>query len=75
MKNSKQTNSNKPENEVLFQKVGNTWYVFTEINSEVYYSALPEGMEPHSTKLELYQVIEEHMKKVAQHHRRHQTAA
>ena len=53
------------ESEVLFQKLGNTWYVFSEIESEIIYSALPEGMDPHSTRLELYEVIEEHMKKVA----------
>ena len=52
-------------NEVLFQKLGTTWYIFTEINSEVVYSAMPEGMDPRSTKLELFEVIESHMKKVA----------
>jgi hypothetical protein len=52
-------------NEVLFQKLGQTWYIFTEINHEVVYSAMPEGMDPKSTKLELFDVIEEHMKKVA----------
>ena len=52
-------------NEVLFQKLGATWYIFTEINSEVVYSAMPEGMDPRSTKLELFEVIESHMKKVA----------
>lgn len=51
--------------EVLFQKLGNTWFVFTEIGSEMVYSALPTGMDPRTTKLELYDVIEDHMKKVA----------
>lgn len=54
-------------NEVLFQKLGATWFIFTEINSEVVYSAMPEGMDPRSTKLELFEVIESHMKKVATH--------
>ena len=54
------------ENEVLFQKLGNTWYIFTEINEELVYSALPDGMDPKTTKLELYSVIENHMKRVAQ---------
>ncbi len=58
------------EKEVLFQKLGNTWYIFTEINDEVVYSALPHGMDPYTTKLELYDVIENHMKKVAYHHQR-----
>ncbi len=56
------------ENEVLFQKLGNTWYIFTEVNSEVIYSALPEGVDPYNTKLELYEVIEDHMSKVANHY-------
>lgn len=56
--------------EVLFQKLGNTWYVFTEIGSEMVYSALPTGMDPRTTKLELYDVIEEHMKKVAKQTKR-----
>ncbi len=58
------------ENEVLFQKLGNTWYVFTEVNDDFVYSALPEGMDPRSTKLELYEVIEEHMERVAINYKR-----
>lgn len=54
------------DREVLFQKLGNTWYIFTEVAGEMVYSALPEGMDPHSTNLELYEVIEEHMVQVAQ---------
>jgi len=62
------------ENEVLFQKLGTSWYIFTEIKGEVVYSLLPEGMDPHSTKLELYDVIEDHMSKVASQRRFEQTA-
>lgn len=62
--------SHTTESDVLFQKLGNTWYVFSEINEEVVYSALPEGMDPYETKLELYSVIEDHMQKVAQTQRR-----
>jgi hypothetical protein len=62
----KATNLN--TNEVLFQKMGNTWYVFTEISGDMVYSALPTGMDPHTTKLELFEVIEEHMKKVSKHY-------
>jgi hypothetical protein len=58
------------EKEVLFQKLGNTWYVFSEVNDDFVYSALPEGMDPKTTKLELYEVIEEHMEKVAQNNAR-----
>jgi hypothetical protein len=53
------------QNEVLFQKLGNTWYVFSEINEELVYSALPEGMDPKTTKMELFEVIEDHMAKVS----------
>lgn len=56
-------------NEVLFQKLGQTWYIFTEINSQLIYSAMPEGMDPMTTKLELFDVIEDHMQKVATHPR------
>lgn len=61
--------------EVLFQKLGHTWYIFTEVNNEVVYSAMPDGMDPRSTKLELFEVIEEHMKKVATHPRYQNEAA
>lgn len=59
------TKNSESTNDVLFQKLGNTWYIFTEINNEMVYSALPDGMDPRTTKLELYDVIEEHMKKIA----------
>lgn len=61
--------NNESMNEVLFQKLGATWYIFTEVNSEFVYSAMPEGMDPRSTKLELFEVIESHMAKVATHPR------
>jgi hypothetical protein len=70
-KNSK--NSNKVKNnvkDVLFQKIGNTWFIFSEVNNEVVYSVMPQGMDPKSTKLELYEIIEEHLTKVASHKRR-----
>lgn len=54
-------NKNTKKQKVLFQKLGNTWYIFSEVNNEIIYSAMPEGMDPRSTKLELYEVIEEHM--------------
>lgn len=56
------------ESEVLFQKLGNSWYVFSEVENDVIYSALPEGMDPRTTKLELFEVIEGHMAKVADFH-------
>lgn len=61
--------NNEITKEVLFQKLGHTWYIFTEINNEIVYSAMPEGMDPRETQLELFDVIEEHMKKVSTHPR------
>ncbi len=56
--------------DVLFQKIGNTWFIFSEVNNEVVYYVMPQGMDPKETKLELYEIIEEHMTKVASHKRR-----
>lgn len=67
--------SNGLENEVLFQKLGTTWYIFTEIKGDVIYSQLPEGMDPYTTKLELYDVIEDHMARVSNNIRTPETAA
>jgi hypothetical protein len=70
LKNSK--NTKLPKNnvkDVLFQKIGNTWFIFSEVNNEVVYSVMPNGMDPKSTKLELYEIIEEHMTKMASHKR------
>jgi hypothetical protein len=72
--NSKNSNNDKKVKpsvkDVLFQKIGNTWFIFSEVNSEVVYSVMPQGMDPKTTKLELYEIIEEHMSKVASHKRR-----
>jgi hypothetical protein len=65
---------NAADTEVLFQKLGNNWYIFAEINDEWVYSVMPDGMDPRDTKLELYQVIEDHMHKVAEHQRRPEVA-
>lgn len=56
--------------DVLFQKIGQTWFIFSEVNNEVVYSVMPHGMDPKTTKLELFNVIEDHMSKVASHKRR-----
>jgi hypothetical protein len=63
--NSTTTTKSAKMSDVLFQKLGNSWYIFAEVNNEFVYSVLPDGMDPRSTKLELYEVIEDHMKKVA----------
>ena len=46
--------------DVLFQKIGNMWYIFTQIKDDIFYSALPEGVGPRTTDLEIYEVIEKH---------------
>lgn len=64
----KKTNTNKVQNsvkDVLFQKIGNTWFIFSQVNNEVVYSVMPAGMDPKTTNLELYEIIEEHMTRVA----------
>ena len=53
------------ESDVLFQKLGNTWYAFSEIDDQIIYSALPKGMSPRTSKLELINVVEKHLKKVS----------
>ncbi len=60
------TTHKKPSSkDVLFQRIGHTWFIFAEYNGEMIYSVMPEGMDPKTTKLELYQIIEEHMDRVA----------
>jgi hypothetical protein len=66
----KAAKSSTQTNEVLFQKMGNTWYVFTEVTGDMVYSALPAGMDPHTTKLELIEVIQDHLTKVSKHYDR-----
>lgn len=68
--NSNNSKTKSQVKDVLFQKIGNTWYIFSEVNNEVVYSVMPQGMDPKETKLELYNIIEEHMSKVASHKRR-----
>jgi hypothetical protein len=68
--NSKNTTGKNAVKDVLFQKIGSKWFIFSEVNNEVVYSVMPEGMDPKTTKLELYEIIEEHMTKVASHKKR-----
>jgi len=57
------------ETEVLFQRLGGKWYVFSQIEEEFIYSALPKGIDPRSTKLELFNIIEEHINRVADYYK------
>lgn len=61
------TNTNMNIKDVLFQKIGMSWYIFSEVKGEVIYSVMPQGMDPRETKLELFHIIEEHMERVASH--------
>lgn len=49
MKNQKQ--------EVLFQKLGNQWFIFSEKNGTLIFTALPKGINPLKTDFSLYEVI------------------
>ena len=70
MTNTQTSKTKSQVKDVLFQKIGQTWFIFSEVNNEVVYSVMPQGMDPKSTKLELYQIIEDHLTKVASHKRR-----
>jgi hypothetical protein len=52
-------------NDVLFQKIGNTWFLFSEIDHEMYYTSLPGDVDPRKADLKLYAVIEDHLKRMA----------
>ena len=39
---------------VLFQKIGNRWYAFTEIGSEIHYAVLPKNTDPKTVKFEIF---------------------
>lgn len=38
-------------NDVLFQKIGNVWFLVTEVNGEVLFTILDK--DPHLTKIDL----------------------
>lgn len=57
------TSSNQ-KHEVLFQKLGATWYVFSEVKNDLIYTAVPEGIDPYQTTFDLIEVIEDHMVKI-----------
>ncbi|HXH29490.1 MAG TPA: hypothetical protein VNJ01_01635 [Bacteriovoracaceae bacterium] len=73
-KSSKTTSSKNIVKDVLFQKIANTWFIFSEVNNEMVYSVMPEGMDPKTTKLELFEIIEDHMARVASNKRRNSEA-
>ena len=53
------------EKRVLFQRLGNYWYVFVDIDGsdrDVFYTRLPDNLDPKVDEYEIYQVLEEEMK-------------
>lgn len=68
------TRTQTTESEVLFQKLGETWYVFTEIAGEMVFSPLPKGVDPYTQKVELYATIEDHLKKVSKIEKRRRSS-
>ncbi len=73
-KSTKASSKKSVVKDVLFQKIANTWFIFSEVNNEIVYSVMPEGMDPKTTKLELFEIIEDHMSRVASHKRRNPEA-
>jgi len=54
------------KHKILFQNLGGRWYAFAEIEGkEVIYTALPKGVDPKTTKLEFYELIEDHLHQVS----------
>lgn len=54
----------KKDSKVLYQKLGETWYLFTEINGEVIFTALPKDLNPYENKVEIYEIIEKQRTKI-----------
>jgi hypothetical protein len=52
------------ESKVLYQKLGDTWYLFTEIQGEVIFTALPKDINPQEKPVEIYEIIEKAKTKV-----------
>ena len=53
------------EKKVLFQKLGSYWYAFVDIDGceeDVFFTRLPENLDPIADKYEIYEVLEEEMK-------------
>ena len=50
---------------VLFQKLGGYWYAFVEIDGnrkDVFYTRLPDNIDPRVDKYEIYEILEEEIK-------------
>ena len=52
------------EKKVLFQKLGGYWYAFVDIDGkdeDVFYTRLPDNLDPIADKYEIYEILEEEM--------------
>lgn len=45
------------EKDVLFQKIGSQWYVFSFDGDQLHFCALPSHLNPKSSKVEIYETI------------------
>jgi hypothetical protein len=52
-------NNTEIHQEVLYQKIGYNWHVFTIWNEEIYSCKIPSGIDPRVDKVSLIQLIEE----------------
>ena len=46
------------ETEVLYQKLGNVWYAFCEIEGELIFTALPKNINPLADQFEFHHIFE-----------------
>lgn len=44
---------------VLFQKLGSSWYAFAEKKGEIIYTKLDENIDPATTPLKIFEVVED----------------
>ena len=45
--------------DVLFQRLGKNWYVFAEVDGNILYTKLKDGLDPIKTPLSLFQILED----------------
>ena len=49
--------------EVLFQRMGGTWFAFSMVGGEAVYSMVPNRVDPRFDSVEIFQIIEGHKMK------------
>ncbi len=43
---------------VLFQKLGNIWYAFAEINNQMHFVEIPHEIDPRDASFDFFQVMD-----------------